>query len=250
VVAGLREDSQYRKVTKWLSSPDPSNNLAEALKLHHAGTGSWFLESDRFQEWESGTCQHLWLYGIPGCGKTVLSATIINHLNQQPDKQSHDKLVRSLAAQLYARCETSRKDLDKLFLSCEGCSKQPMFKSLCTTFLQMVNCMERIYIVIDALDECTIRLDLFLWLESLAISGPAGVQLLLTSRKEEEIESRLQRWLCLQSHIAIENDPVNNDIRAYIHERLRSDREFELWHSQPSVQDEIETELMKKADGM
>lgn len=166
------------------------------------------------------------------------------------DKQSLDKLVRSLGVQLYAKSQTSRKDLDKLFLLCEGGDQQPTFKALCTTLLQMLNYMEKVYIVIDALDECNTRLDLVLWLESLASSGPAGVQLLITSRKEENIESQLQCWLCPQSHIPIENDPVNSNIRAYIHERLRCDREFKRWHSQPSVQDEIETELMKKADGM
>ncbi|KAF7134067.1 hypothetical protein CNMCM5793_005696 [Aspergillus hiratsukae] len=265
-VEGLSEDRQHMKVKKWLSSPDPSNNLNEALERHHEGTGSWFLESDPFQEWKSGTRRHLWLHGIPGCGKTVLSATIIKHLNQQleashvvlyfffdfsnRDKQSLDKLVRSLAAQLYARCDTSRKDLNETFSLCEGGSQQPTFKLLCTTLLQMLNYVERVYIVIDALDECTTRLDLLLWLESVASSGPAGVQLILTSRKEEEIESQLQRWLCPQSHIPIQQDSVNHDIRAYIHERLQCDREFERWRSQPSVQDEIESELMKKADGM
>jgi Cdc6-like AAA superfamily ATPase len=254
------------KVKEWLSSPDTSINLNEALERHHEGTGSWFLDSDPFQEWKSGTRRHIWLHGIPGCGKTVLSATIIKHLNQQLDagqlvlyfffdftnsnKQSLDKLVRSLVAQLYGRCEASRNDLDKLSSLCERGDQQPTFKALCTTLLQMLNYMKRVYIVIDALDECNTRLDLLMWLEYLASSGSAGVQLLIASRKEEDIESQLNRWLCPESHIAIQKDAVNHDIRAYIHQRLRCDREFERWHSQPSVQDEIETQLMKKADGM
>jgi hypothetical protein len=197
VVEGLSEDSQYRKLKEWLSCPDPSVNLNEALERHLEGTGSWFLESDPFKEWEYRTRQHLWLHGIPGCGKTMLSATIIKHLNKELNvshivlyfffdfsntaKQSLNKLVRSLAAQLYSRCETSRKDLDKLFLFCDGGAKQPTFKSLCTTLLQMIKYTARIYIVIDALDECDTRLDLLLWLESFASSGVAGLQLLITS---------------------------------------------------------------------
>ncbi|KAE8371840.1 Pfs, NACHT and ankyrin domain protein [Aspergillus bertholletiae] len=266
VVEDLSQDNQFNKIKEWLSPPDPSTNLNEAQKKRQEGTGIWFLESNPFQEWKTGTRQHLWLHGIPGCGKTVLSATIINHLNQQlnsshvildfffdftdQNKQSLDNLVRSLVAQLYSRCENSRKELDTLFSSYEQGRRQPSQESLIVTFLQMANYVPKIQVVIDALDECTTRKDLLLWMENLARSGSTRFHLLVTSRKEEDIESELKRWLRQEDLFSIQQDPVNHDIRTYIHKRLQYDRGFERWHSEPSVQDEIETELMKKADGM
>lgn len=243
-----------------------STNLNEAQNKRQEGTGSWFLQSKPFKEWKSGTRQNLWLHGIPGCGKTVLSAAIIEDLRQQLDsshfvlyfffdftdidKQSLDKLVRSLVAQLYSRCDNSRKDLDKLFSSCGDGFQQPTYESLFTTFLQMVNYVGKIYIVIDALDECKTRKDLLFWMGRLAKFGCAKLHLLTTSRREEDIESELKRWLDQRNIVPIHQDLVSHDIQAYIHGRLHYDHGFERWRSEPSVQDEIEIELMKKADGM
>ncbi|THC91604.1 hypothetical protein EYZ11_008926 [Aspergillus tanneri] len=266
VVESLSLDNQSDKIKKWLCPPDSSTNLNEAQKKRHEGTGSWFLQSEPFKQWKSGKCQHLWLHGIPGCGKTVLSATIIEHLNQQldssnavldfffdftdADKQSLDKLVRSLVAQLYSRCENSRNELNKLFSSCEDGRRQPTYESLSTTFMQMAKYVQKIQIVIDALDECKTRRDLLSWMENLARSGHTGFHLLATSRKEEDIELEITQWLHHGNIIPIQQDTVNRDIRLYVHRRLRNDRGFERWHPEPSVQDEIEAELMENADGM
>ncbi|KAL4990295.1 purine and uridine phosphorylase [Aspergillus falconensis] len=266
VVGSLRLDNQSDKIKKWLAAPDPSTNLNEAQKKHHEGTGSWFLESELFGQWKSGERQHLWLHGIPGCGKTVLSAAVIGHLNQQhglshavlnfffdftdADKQSLDKLLRSLIAQLYSRCENTREELNKLFSSCEDGHRQPTYESLFTTFIQMANYVSKIQIVIDALDECKTRKDLLSWMEDLARSGHTGLHFLVTSRKEEDIESELKRWLHQGDIISIQQDPVNRDIQLYVYRRLQNDRGFERWRTAPAVQDEIKTELMEKANGM
>lgn len=266
MVEGLKLDNKFSKIEKWLSPPDPSINLNKAQKERHKGTGFWFLESQPFKEWKSGIRQNLWLHGIPGCGKTILSATIINHLNQQLDssdavlhfffdftdtnKQSLDQLVHSLAAQLYSRHESFRKELEILFSSCDDGRQQPTFESLFATFLRMVNYVGKTQIIIDALDECTTRKDLLLWMEDLTNSGNPRLYLLSTSRKEEDIESELRRWMRHGNLVSIQQDHVNHDIRAYVHKRLRHDYGFQRWQSKPTVLDQIETELMKKAAGM
>jgi predicted ATPase len=81
VVEILSLDNQFDKIRRWLCPPDPSTNLNEAQKKRHKGTGSWFLKSKIFEQWKTGKFQHLWLHGLSGCGKTVLSATIIENLN-------------------------------------------------------------------------------------------------------------------------------------------------------------------------
>jgi Cdc6-like AAA superfamily ATPase len=259
--------SQLAKLKSWLSAPDPSHNLNEARRKRQEGTGSWFLQSRAFENWRSGTDRYLWLTGIPGCGKTVLSATIIEHLNKQQHGSSHvilyfffdftdsrkqtlDKLLRSLVMQLYSKCENSRGDLEKLLLVCENGHQQPSYESLFTTFIQMMGQVEKLQIVIDALDECTTRGDLLLWMKDLENHAHSGLYLLVTSRKEEDIESGLRRWLNDLNTIPFRQDDINRDIRAYVHEALRADHRFERWHSQPLIRDEIETALVGQAHGM
>ncbi len=265
-IKGLDLDNQAQKINKWLDPPDPSNNLNAANEKRHEGTGSWFLNSKPFKEWKSGTRRCLWLYGIPGCGKTVLCSTIIEHLRQnqesphvvldfffdfrEAEKQSLDNLIRSIVVQLYSRCENSRKEIDTLFSQYEDGRQQPTTESLVKAFQHMTNQVEEIQIVIDALDECKTRRELLLWVENISSSKDTRLCLLATSRAEEKIKSGLERWLQQDNFIPIQQDAVNDDIRAYVRERVRNDHDFERWLSKPSVQDEIETELMKKADGM
>lgn len=267
VVESLHLDSQFRKINDWLSPPDPSTNFVKAQKMHYEGTGLWFLESELFQQWKSGSRQHLWLYGIPGCGKTVLSSTIINHLRQNQEgsstlvldfffdfsdtrKQSVDQLVRSLVAQLYSRCQDSRRELDALFTNHKEGNQQPTTDSLCATLKTMMQHVKTIQIVIDALDECQTRKDLLSWMRELATSEHRNIYLLATSRREDELESELKSWLSEENFIPIQQGPVDADIGAYIHGTLRAHNEFQRWRSKPAVLDEIKTELMKKAGRM
>ncbi|KAL3439836.1 Pfs, NACHT and ankyrin domain protein [Aspergillus insuetus] len=250
----LVSNNLFTQIQSWLSPPDPSYNLNEAHQKRQSGTGSWFLRSEPFKEWKSGAVRYMWLHGIPGCGKTILSATIIEYLQQQQlsssnvgiyfffdftdlNKQTLDKLLRSLVLQLYSKCENSRPILEELLLACEAGRKQPAYGSLLTTFIEMICQVKKLQIIIDALDECTTKEELLSWMEDLVNRGYPGLHLLATSRKEEAIESRLKRWL-------------KCDIRTYVHENLRSDLRFERWRSQPLVQNEIETELVGKACGM
>ena len=275
-VKAITQDNQYHRIYDWLKPPDFSTNLNKAQSERHKGTGTWFLENEQFNKWKSGACRFVWLHGIPGCGKTVLSATIIEHLNQQSpsshillafffdftdtNKQSTDHLVRSLITQLYSRCENARQELDKLLLSCDNGRRQPSYEHLLDTFLRMASHVGNIRIIIDALDECKEIKQLLMWMKHLLNSEHESVHLLATSRKEEDIESEFRQWLFPESDfkcrlspenfIPIQQGDVNLDIRAYVHERLRSDHGFERWRSEPSIQEKIENELMDKADGM
>jgi hypothetical protein len=75
-------EERLGRICSWLSVPDPSTNYHKAHKQRQAETGLWLLDGPKFKEWKQRAASRLWLYGIPGCGKTILSSTIIEHLLQ------------------------------------------------------------------------------------------------------------------------------------------------------------------------
>jgi hypothetical protein len=264
-IEGLKSDSHLDKVKKWLSPPDTSTNVNSAKKKRHKGTGTWFLDSAAFLEWKSGLRRHLWLHGLAGCGKTVLTSTILDHLREtqteshvtidfffdfrNKDKQNLDNLLRSLAFQLYLQCAGCRTDLDSLFASHEDGKNQPTTDSLSKTVNIMMQCPQKLQIVLDALDECFTRNELLKWMEKLP--RLSNVHLIATSRQEEELKSSLSRWIRKENIVSMGSDLVNADIRSYIEATLKTGAEFQKrWGSIPTVLQEIETVVGGKADGM
>jgi hypothetical protein len=49
----------------------------DAISRHHHGTGNWFLDEDKYQTWAGSSCGTLICPGVPGAGKTIITAWII-----------------------------------------------------------------------------------------------------------------------------------------------------------------------------
>ena len=114
----------------------------------------------------------------------------------------------------------------------------------------MIDQAKRVYVVIDALDECPVRKELLLWIETIQL-GQRNVHLLVTSRLEHDIELVLCRMAHEEENIVpIQGDLIKNDIRQYIRTRVRTGHGLKRWKSKPDVLDEIESRMIEKADGM
>lgn len=254
--------SEHLRIIEWLDGPDPSTNYNRALKTRTPKTGSWFIESKAYADWKI-TPSLFWLHGIPGCGKTVLSSTILENVQQtKPDsavlyfyfdfndaeKQRHEKMIRSLVCQLSRYCASSI--LQTLHSSCSNGSRQPTGELLLSTLHQMMTSLGDTYIILDALDECTERDELLADIEEILSWKELKLHLLTTSRKETDIEEVLTPLSDEGNRVTIRSGRVNADIRTYVHSRLQTDRKLKRWQEKPNVQTEIENTLTKKADGM
>ena len=59
----MRTGDQLReKFRTWLSPPDPSVNHNTACDTQHEGTGMWFIQSNKFNQWGKNSSL-LWIRG-------------------------------------------------------------------------------------------------------------------------------------------------------------------------------------------
>jgi len=268
-VKELKSDSESRRMRDWLSPPDPSINHNKALEQRHPGTGRWFLDSHTFTDFKRGQVRSLWLHGIPGCGKTVLTSSVIEDFQGGPSvispkllyfyfdfndvgKQTLESALRSLIWQQTSFSDDLPDELRQFYERCEKGRESLSARSLSETCKKMLHASGRVVIILDALDECKgrNRTCLLAWLTELISSAPQNTQVILTSRYEHDIMTALEASMPDNAKIPLRQVEIDTDIRKYIRERLHRGPELARWHLKPEVQEEIEVELMKKANGM
>jgi hypothetical protein len=102
----------------------------------------------------------------------------------------------------------------------------------------------------DALDECTQRPELTDMLQTVAGWQLDNMHLLMTSRKERDIESSLESYVKEEDTICLQRDVVDKDIQRYVQQRLFEDRTLAKWNKDAAVRQEIEDALIRGACGM
>jgi hypothetical protein len=256
------------KIRKWLSAPDPSLNYQKALKQRLENTSLWLLESEKYRKWKTDSMSFMWLNGIPGCGKTILSSAIIQNILQDcddnpakvaayyyfafndPQKQSAEPMVKSLIAQLSQQCVKIPAVLESLFsLNLDGL-RQPSMDALLHVLHQMIQDFPVSYIILDALDECGDRAALLGILETVAKWEIDHLHLIVTSRKEEDINCSLECLVSVDNTVCLQSNIIDKDIFNYVHYRLSNDKTLKRWQKDLEMQEEIQNILMKKAHGM
>ncbi|KAE8823749.1 hypothetical protein PTNB73_10123 [Pyrenophora teres f. teres] len=262
------QEEKLSKIRSWLSAPDPSTNYHKAHKQRQAETGVWLLEGEQLTRWKESAASRLWLYGIPGCGKTILSSTIIEHLLQHcyddtsmvtayfyfdfndTQKQDPELMLRSLLYQLLQSSVMIPKGVDALFSSCENGKRQPSLHTLLEVTRQAMEEFTHVYVILDALDECTQRSELMDMLETVAEWQLDNLHLLMTSRKEWDIETSLERYVGEEDAISLQREVVDQDIQRYVQQRLRGKTSLAKWTKDAAISQEVEDALIRGAHGM
>ncbi|EAQ86879.1 hypothetical protein CHGG_08132 [Chaetomium globosum CBS 148.51] len=237
----IQADLRTEKIERWLRPPDPSTNANHARELRHEGTGAWLLKNPVFQEWHSGARRYLWLHGLAGCGKTVLSATVLDHLVKGNDrrilsfffdfsdtaKQTVDAMLRSLAFQLYRGRARSAGVLNASFQAHQDGRNQLATKTLSDVLFKMLAVQKKVSIVLDALDESRTRADLLLWIKDVVSRPELGhVQLICTGRPEAEFLRDIPSLIGEGNSLEFNKQAVNADIQSYVAAQLSQRREF------------------------
>ena len=256
-----QEDTKKEKILNWISLLDHRSNHRQASESKTADTGQWFLKRREFQSWLDGADEafrRLWLHGIPGAGKTILISTVIDHL-----KSSFIRNKRYGLAYFYFDFRDSLKQDTSGFLASITCQllrlqplsdeviatynrynhEQPTLSDLKDLFGKAISALDKVYLVVDAMDECKHWNDLY-DLVSLVSSKNYNVQFLASSRKEKHIEAVLRPggFSCM----AMEDEFVGEDITLHVRNIIAKDpiRRF-----RPSLKDEICAKLIVLSKG-
>ena len=164
----------------------------------------------------------------------------------QKNLQQVDSLIRSIIAQFAAPYGGIPATLAKLYKSCHDGRSQPSLESLQYVFLTILDAFDDVFIILDALDECTERKDLLNWIKEMTSWRKGKLHLLATSRSEEDIAKHLR--LLDPNHVYIKQDLVSHDIERYIDSILDGEDSFERWGDE--IKAKIKNKLLENARGM
>jgi Cdc6-like AAA superfamily ATPase len=136
------------------------------------GTGQWFLKSSEFIAWVKGSTPTLLCPGIPGAGKTFMTAIVVNSLLDRFSKvddvgvvvfycsysmreeQTKEKLLAGLLRQLVKPKHSESDRVQALYELCKNAKRRPSFSELSGLLQHVAGTYSKMFIVIDALDEC------------------------------------------------------------------------------------------------
>jgi len=263
----LRDQARRTSVLNWFKTSDPEQNHKVSRNKHEPETADWIFRNKAYQAWESKESDErsLWLHGIPGAGKTILSSTIIDRLQQlypgdsairvvyyyfdfsDNKKQTVVGLLQSVIYQLIVcNSENISEATLGLFQRHANGAEQPTLDELVELLRVELSHTEATYLVIDALDECPIDQRDFFFDTVLAGPLPPNLCLLVTSRRERDIEEALAD--AFSNTICIRDADVDADVRTHVSKAILRDRTLKKW--KPAIQQEILEAIVEGSRGM
>ncbi|KAG9230960.1 hypothetical protein BJ875DRAFT_384023 [Amylocarpus encephaloides] len=106
------------------------------------------------------------------------------------------------------------------------------------------------YLILDALDECADRAELMKILEQIAQWQIENIHVLVTSRKERDIENSLEDIVNGEYIVGLQSHVIDKDIEIYVRQRLSDDKGLNKWRKDAGIRREIETTLTEGSRGM
>jgi hypothetical protein len=160
----------HQAMMQWLSTTDFPAQQHDIISRRQDGTGQWLLDSGEFKGWLQGDDKLLFCPGIPGSGKTMMATIAIDHLSRMAQaevglaylfcnyKSQVDQNVCALLSALLKQLLQGRPDIaapiSRLYDHHKGRNK-PLLDEVFEALLAVCSNLVRVYVIVDALDECS-----------------------------------------------------------------------------------------------
>ena len=252
---------ELSKLTHWLTPIDYAPQQSDFINRRQEGTGQWLLNSSEFQEWLNKSKQTLFCPGIPGAGKTIITSIVVDHLctrfqndasigiayvycnYQQQQEQGPADMLASLLKQLIQERPPAPNSVKTLYERHEAKGTRPSCDEIRKELQSVVPGYSRVFIVIDALDECRASNTRRLLSEIFDIQTMTGANLFATSRFIPEIVKEFEGSISLK--ICASDEDVLRYLDRQIPQLLRSGIS-----RYADLQDMIRKEILKAVSGM
>ncbi|KAK5995175.1 Ankyrin repeat domain-containing protein 50 [Cladobotryum mycophilum] len=254
------DKEENRRVLDWLTPVNYGPQQSDYLKRRQSGTGQWLLQSIEFRNWLTTSKKTLYCSGIPGAGKTILTSIVIEELQARRDwsigiayiyfnfkrqnEQDIEDLFASVLKQLAAGQPSVPESLKNLYERHIVNGTRPSLDDIKEVLQSVAQMYSRVFIVVDALDECRSEyLNQFLR-ELFSIQMQHDVNIFATSRPIPEIMGQFKE----KNSISREIRAVPSDVAMYLegHMNLLP----MIVHEDPELQNEIKIGISEAVDGM
>lgn len=219
------QEAERRKFLLWLSGHNYRQYHESTYKEIVPGTCQWIFDKFEYQDWQrSSVCSILWLHGIPGCGKTKLTSSVIQHhldyaqnnnrsspvayvycssvhMNSETTPVNAATILRSILKQLAIGrpAQTIRRPVWEEYTrrqqaaEMDGFEPSPLTAEECLQLLLTLMMDSPATIIIDGLDELvTQRIDLINALKTLIKESSNVIKIMISSREEQDIVQELR----------------------------------------------------------
>jgi Cdc6-like AAA superfamily ATPase len=260
----LRDDTTVRhkhELTKWICPANYHVQHQDFIDRHQTGTGQWFLQDTKFQEWNRSKDATLFCPGIPGAGKTIMAALVIDHLlrtqhvadepvtfiycnYKRQSEQSVKHMLSSILRQIIDIQPRVPELVQDFYTSHTTKRTTPLPDEIEQVLEAASKGLQRLTIIVDALDECETRARQVFLSAVETLRRQCEVRLLATSRPLPTV----------QSHSAFLGKPTlevkapDEDLEKYI--RSRASELHSRVMSKPDLLEELVTSTVRATGGM
>lgn len=161
-----------REILNWLTAINYGLQHSDYRTRRQPGTGLWLLDAKEYKTWRSTPAQTLFCPGMPGAGKTILTSIVIDDLKQtfsddnafaiayiycnfkRKDEQKIENMMANLLKQLVQAMSSFPDALKQLYENHCKNGTRPTLQETYQTLRSVASAYSRVFIVVDALDEC------------------------------------------------------------------------------------------------
>lgn len=250
-------------------------SFRKTLRTRCDNTGIWLLEKDGFLRWKNDFAPRcLWLSGITGCGKTVLTGLAIEQLIKTTRNDENMIVIyyfldfirkksllsltflRSILHQLIDHLisidkldPSVQRSLEQIFMSSSG-RKEPQAEELETLVFKCCALYTRVYFLVDGIDESdqTSKRFILRFLKTTQHHCPS-VKLFISGQLDtDSMRSFSHNQVVL---IKVTSSDLDSDIRVFIENQIEQERKSGvLIDCMPKFIDLIKQSLTLHANGM